>query len=637
MTGRHRGRTRAWPLAAAVLVLSARPVAAATFDFVHVEANAGGSSGGHAAVCFPEHCYHFQQAADAELLLVREPRERFEHAYRVLGNRTLVVRRVQVSDTAAARIDETFAAYHRRQRAQLAVRDGYRADRELLTYLSDRAHGTPDSGRAPRPAATGYFFAVERAGDAGAPKRSHRTAALAQRIRAAYGADFLTLRAHALAAEIRALQPPAAEVVSPEAAAMLAAPSFFAERYRELLSGYLAVSALRDARGLDSGALIALTDPALVLSQHEQALVRAYADELETELARLVTSQRPDWGFPLLVGLARLLALDASLASGTLMLLDTFPSDAPAVSFDTWAGYEDALALLVAERRQDFLRLRAAFFEGDSRSEARWSNLEKAGNLWFELRRAQQERASMRVPGDLPLPERGAWQDDWPIPMLSGPTLDAALAAAAGREQAYRSALREQNQYDLVARNCATELLRGVEAGLTGDAGDGREIAQVDPDGLLTFIPFVAAHAVGARYPIAQTYEAPSYRLATTRARGDENPVSAYLREVNVLTSRTYRWHRADPIFLLFTDGTPVLRPFFGVANLVTSVLVTAVGIVALPADSGALLGNALNGALYSLPELAFVSIRKGSFPIAPRAWLHAPGDANRGAGSARP
>jgi hypothetical protein len=56
-----------------------------------------------------------------------------------------------------------------------------------------------------------------------------------------------------------------------------------------------------------------------------------------------------------------------------------------------------------------------------------------------------------------------------------------------------------------------------------------------------------------------------------------------------------------------------------------------------LPADAGTLLRDALNGVLYSLPEIAFVSIRKGSFPIAPRAWLPAAGSANRGASSSRP
>ena len=103
------------------------------------------------------------------------------------------------------------------------------------------------------------------------------------------------------------------------------------------------------------------------------------------------------------------------------------------------------------------------------------------------------------------------------------------------------------------------------------------------------------------------------------------------------MTSRTYRWHRGDPMFLLFTDDAPLLRPFFGMANLTTSVVAAAVGIAMLPADSGVLLRDALNGMLYSFPEIAFVSIRKGSFPIAPRAWLPASGRASAESETARP
>jgi hypothetical protein len=225
----------------------------------------------------------------------------------------------------------------------------------------------------------------------------------------------------------------------------------------------------------------------------------------------------------------------------------------------------------------------------------------------------------MRVPDDGRLPARGAWRDDWPVPALDPATLTPLLVAARAQEQAYRAAFHANNEYDLLARNCATELLRGAEQGLGDDAGDETASAHLDPDGVLNFIPFVAAHAVGTHYPIAATYEAPSYRRSLSAG---ERSGAAYLREVNVLTSRTYRWHRGDPVFLLFTDGTPLLRPLFGAANLATGALATIAGIVALPADSGALLRNALDGMFYSVPELAFISIRKGSFPVAPRGWL---------------
>ena len=141
--------------------------------------------------------------------------------------------------------------------------------------------------------------------------------------------------------------------------------------------------------------------------------------------------------------------------------------------------------------------------------------------------------------------------------------------------------------------------------------------------GLFTFIPFVAAREIGASYRVVATYVEPSYRqMALARASEGAVALGVHLREANVLTAHVYRWHPADPIFLLFSDDIVVTRPLAGMVNLIAGLAVTPVGIAWLPLDSGTLLRDALNGLLYSLPELVFVSIRKGSFPIAPRSWL---------------
>lgn len=59
-------------------------------------------------------------------------------------------------------------------------------------------------------------------------------------------------------------------------------------------------------------------------------------------------------------------------------------------------------------------------------------------------------------------------------------------------------------------------------------------------------------------------------------------------------------------------------------SNLLSGIAATPVGLAAVPADSGTLLCNALNGVLCSLPGLAFIRVRKGSYPIAPQNGLPA-------------
>jgi len=55
-------------------------------------------------------------------------------------------------------------------------------------------------------------------------------------------------------------------------------------------------------------------------------------------------------------------------------------------------------------------------------------------------------------------------------------------------------------------------------------------------------------------------------------------------------------------------------RPLFGAANVLTGLGATVAGMIALPVDGGKTLWAGLKGVVFSLPELFFVNIRKGSF-----------------------
>jgi hypothetical protein len=104
-----------------------------------------------------------------------------------------------------------------------------------------------------------------------------------------------------------------------------------------------------------------------------------------------------------------------------------------------------------------------------------------------------------------------------------------------------------------------------------------------------------------------------------------ENPVTVFLRESNTLTSAIYRRNADDSIFVFFTDDAVVARPLFGAVNLVAGIAASAVGLVALPVDGGATLWAGLKGVLFSLPELFFQNIRKGSFEHIRREGLPEP------------
>jgi len=99
-----------------------------------------------------------------------------------------------------------------------------------------------------------------------------------------------------------------------------------------------------------------------------------------------------------------------------------------------------------------------------------------------------------------------------------------------------------------------------------------------------------------------------------------ESRLWAWPRECNVLTSTIYRRNDDDSFFLLFTDDWS--RPLFGAVNVAAGLAAGAVGLALVPLDRGHLLKSGVRGALFSLPELAFVNPRKGSFDYVPRSFL---------------
>jgi hypothetical protein len=96
------------------------------------------------------------------------------------------------------------------------------------------------------------------------------------------------------------------------------------------------------------------------------------------------------------------------------------------------------------------------------------------------------------------------------------------------------------------------------------------------------------------------------------------------LRESNTLTSPVYEPNPQDSFFLFFADAVAV-RPLLGGVNLVAGLGASAAGLALLPFDGGHALLSGMKGALFSLPELAFVNLRKGTFDYVERAYRPAP------------
>jgi hypothetical protein len=615
-----RGRAARASLAAAWLLAAAAPAAAATLDFLHIEANEGGSSGGHAALRFGDATYHFQNV-DGLLLLVREDSQRFVHDYALLENRPIHVSRIEVADDAAEAARERFHARLEAQRSQQHALADARAERALLARLVARARGeAPAPGEGLALPGAGYFEAA-----ASARGSDPVLAELRARIVAGWGARGFAHRRAARRAAIAGLAPYLA-VRAPStlgADTRLLFSYGFGARYADLAAGLVALDVLEAARPLRVELLRGSDDPALQLGWDERLAVRTYADRLRHSLERLFEGTQPDWGTASLVGMARLVAAEASLRDGRLRVLDAYSDAAPSLDRRLLARRRELLPA-VAEESGGIARDALRSLVARGASQAAWADVEDAANRHLEVLGAWREGRAMRAEPERLVPKRSEALSE-PVALVAPPaTLERALHVAEGRERWLEGELERTFGYHLLTHNCVSELFETLNSAFADPTQAAAALgAHIDGRSRFAFIPFVSADRVGHRYRVRQTFTIPSLRQARLeQMSAEEGAARVWLRETSPLSARAGRPGARDSFFLFYTDDVVWPRPVLGALNLAAGAGATLTGLLAAPLDGGRLLGRGLRGALMSLPELAFVSLRKGTHDWVPRdSW----------------
>src|SRR5213083_3807904 len=177
----------------AIMLPSARGWAEARFiDYLYVDANEGGSSGGHAGLRVGDDVFHFEYRRPGILVLRRETFDEFRREYTGLENRTIEASRIPVSEETFRLVRERFRRRHFVQRRQLEVLETLRTERRILEQMLQ--------GRVEVDGA-GLFF-----GEGSAPDPA--LLALRQRVLDTHGANFLTERVETLRRRLATLDGP---------------------------------------------------------------------------------------------------------------------------------------------------------------------------------------------------------------------------------------------------------------------------------------------------------------------------------------------------------------------------------------------------------------------------------------------
>ncbi|MGZ5051077.1 MAG: hypothetical protein ACXWF8_08520 [Methylobacter sp.] len=595
---------------AAALILPLSAASPATFNFVYIEASEGNSSGGHAAIQFDDDIYHYQHVDSGLTRLFRQEKNEFHFLYRYLQNRPMHIARIEADDDTVNRLRERFKSQFLTQERQFKLLDDLLKERIFIRHL---LYAGGDEASALRLKGVGLFYNETQ--DAAA--KSPAVQSLRQKIEQRYGTDFLLRRRLNIEAQIKALRPsrwPDLESVDDNFAPAIYS---FTEHYSDLMTALFALKALSDAQPLRDDALVQMHQPNLKISEAEKPVLQDLRNRLEASLIKALNSNRPDWGYAVLVNLARHLAVDASLQSGYWTFVDDFADDSERLNPDQYLGHSAQLRALINDAEAAQNRFRQSAASQRHLSEAEYSQIEMAANRHLELLNSERRR-TFCFNGEKALPSKSITFPDGPVPELTPAQLSEALSKADELENRLFAALQQNYRYDLLGRNCVTELFRTIDKALLKPGDDPGALTKESEqrlggyiDASYNFIPFVAYQSVLAHYRVTESRDLDSYRrLELAKLTG----LIAAWSESNIISSSLYWYNPDDSLFVFFTDDNVLLRPLFGVVNTGAGISQSLYGLFSWPWDAGKNLKSGATGILMSLPELAFFNMRKGSY-----------------------
>lgn len=575
--------------------------------FIYIDANVGTASGGHTALKTGDTVYHFQNEHDY-IRLVRDNWTRFRFVYNCRDNRSFHIARLNISAADAERIRDRLSLLFIVQNRHLDALHGLERDVDLLDSL---AQNLPARIRG-----IGFF-----------ERKPHQSAALHSlhtQIEQRLGPGYVSHH------EIRALRSlnrlryaPSAIGDTPLVTDRYPTyPPSFADQTEDLYCRWFALHAMEQGWPLRTGLLINIdafnseSEPKQ-LSATEQRWLTAYQNQLADSIMTQLQMPYTGGGPALLLAMARYQAVTESLASGHLLVMDVLPTPQNGDGLPLDPRLRQQLLALKNEIGASLEDLRHNDLASGGPDESVYHRLERSASELREIQRGLTTGYSVPLAARQEPPE-GAGRALLPQQAFMGPEQWAKARDSAENDViTLRNQINASFAYHLVTRNCVTELVRAVNSAFTDSAAIRAGLGAVlEPGSSQGFIPFRFHELVRQYYRLSSQELLPSQRkrwLKNVAAQQGETSL-AYLPESVTLMSSVYQSRNGDSAFLLFTDDVFWPRPALGAVNLAYGIGAAGIGLLLSPFDHGAMSLEGVRGALFSLPELLWWNIRKGSF-----------------------
>ncbi|UOA09729.1 hypothetical protein [Methylobacter sp. S3L5C] len=633
------------PVFISIFLIALLPVnaLAASFEYLYLEASEGNSSGGHSAIQFGDEIYHFQHHDSGLIRLLKQDKQEFHFLYRFLQNRRIHISQIEVSEASFKQLGDYFKLQFLAQNRQFEQLDDLHKDRILLRRLlyklsSNEAFLDADFSSVLRLDAVGLFYNDQQL--AGKKKDGHITningvrlqssqliKMLHKKIEQHYGQDYLKNRRDQITTRIKVLAPEP----WPTAPAILSKDNFppvmpsFAESYTDYLTGLVAIKVLEEEQSLQPDAFFITPES---VTPEEKKVLENLRDQLALSLLKSVDSGRSDWGYAVLVNLARFIAVDQSLQSGVWVFIDDFATESAWLGADQFSQHVEQIYIQINDAQNNLIQTRKTMLTSGDMTETGYSMLEMSANRYFELLKGKQQKP-VRYLGEKALPTKSVGLPDWLVPGLTQQQLITALTEQDKYENKLLQELAAHYRYDLITRNCVTQLFGTIDLALLAqnkmDVDQAKKVEWLsnestkqlggDVSAFYNFIPFMSFKSVQEHYRVTNSTVFSSYRdqqLATLYTQNAGLMVA--LRESNIFSSTLYVYNPDDAFFVFFTDDNVAFRPVFGLFNTVAGIGQSLFGFLSWPFDSGQNLKSGATGVLMSLPELLFFNMRKGSY-----------------------
>ncbi|AGF77270.1 hypothetical protein UWK_00690 [Desulfocapsa sulfexigens DSM 10523] len=560
-----------------------------SIDFLYINANAGEAAGGHTALRLGDAVFHYQFFPDSTFLLVREPWDSFRFLYNDLHNRSIAIAALPLDLSAAIQIRNHFAELLAAQEQFFNALEQLRQEKRFVeSLLAGKTDVAVDC--------LGFFTNTWRAvSPSDLPRYIEKT----------LGADFLEFTLKEVEGELY------------KAVAAMNQGRRPGNGFQEILALREALRVLLDNRALTDDALIPAMDKEVSLNVSEREILKAFGDHLAESLVELLRSRRPDRGTAILLQTARFLAVQSSLEKGQMLTLDPFFADVREVKLSDEDIEGGRLRILQEGLLEQSEKRRELFFKEGRHLEIAYTLMETGRARAWELEQVNGGQRRVRLLTKVTLPTRsGNVTVDTLHPDPDGVKENIQILEEEIAEKQKKS--EKLYGYNLFTRNCATELIRSLNSTFT-DSESGKNVlgGWMEPDSGFAFIPFLFYEQSVKAFSLQDEQFLQARRLRNLETLyAEENDLVVWLRESNTVSSTLYQPRSKDTPFLFFTDDSLLLRPLLGLVNVAYGIAHGVAGLAMLPLDGRENLNQALRGIFYSLPELTFGNIRKGSYSM---------------------